>query len=142
MRKLRPRRYWVVGRDSVVPVAVACPSLKEAVTALVDELDRRAARRKATQVSWGDVIVPRVESWPAGEGKVEYLVFDASRPEGTFVGCVTETAPGKWQVTLTQLGLATAGMGPRSPSVRACRLESKSSLTSSRRASSSLPAWR
>jgi Pentapeptide repeats (9 copies) len=99
-------RYRIVGWDSIVNVENQCTSLEEAITALVLELDRRATRRKATQVSWGDVIVPSVKPWVLGNGEIRHLVYDAGRPEGDeSVGRVIEITPGQWQATLTMLAL-------------------------------------
>ena len=92
--------YRIVGWDSIVNVENQCTSLEEAVTALVLELDRRAARRKATQVSWGDVIVPRIEAWDTRDGKVRHVVYDTGHPDDMSVGEVTEIAPGKWKAEL------------------------------------------
>ena len=122
--------YRIVGWDSIVNVENQCTSLEEAVTALVLELDRRAARRKATQVSWGDVIVPRIEAWDTRDGKVRHVVYDTGHPDDMSVGEVTEIAPGKWKA---QLNLGYPWGGPPSPSATPCRLRSKTSSTSSRR---------
>src|SRR5215213_5001139 len=87
------RGFWVVGWDGLDSqqgwAPEGCKTLKEAVTALVLELERRAARRKESKVNWGDVIVPRI----FGTASM-LIVEDAGRPHSECVGMVTEIASG------------------------------------------------
>jgi hypothetical protein len=97
-RKTVRGSFWVLSMDGYL-LTDDCPSLKDAVTVLLRELERRAARRKATKVNWGDVIVPRLSSRQAADGKTSHLVYDANRPGSDPVGIVSEIAPGQWQTT-------------------------------------------